>query len=581
MEPAAAQTLACNPQTPRLDPGSGFTAFGASEQALARGGNSGPAWEWAVGTATESGQKVQGSLDWVSGRSYTWTLTYSGSGAATLELRDAGAVVLALTYASGMDAGNALELQVATNPSIGPDTTIAAGIASLKGKAVSGALAQTGSNQESAQRIYLYYPPMSQGFAAQGTVALSYASLPTGSRVDFRARAGTLACTNSAPSVSITAPAAGTLLQAGIAVTVSAQAQDADGTIGQVEFFANGVSIGTDSSAPYSVQWTPAGGAVELSARARDNAGDQTASAALAVTVNAQPAISLTSPANGATFSAPAEIAIAAQAADPEGTIASLAIYQGEALITTLTAAPYSFTWSGVPQGSYLLTARATDNHGATVTSAPVAITVRSAVAQLYFIHVDHLNTPRLVANAQGQTVWLWHQAEPFGDNVPDENPSGLGAFDLPLRLPGQYFDKETNLHYNYFRDYDPSLGRYVQSDPMGLLAGLNTYVYVHANPLRFVDPTGLVESCSPESCTDRCVRMAKLQCSYSSLSPAVDVHYGTNSTCLAVLQNVCYYSCNPSEALKDSLRATTGVINQLNPPTPVAPTGPPSSPRG
>ena len=70
-------------------------------------------------------------------------------------------------------------------------------------------------------------------------------------------------------------------------------------------------------------------------------------------------------------------------------------------------------------------------------------------------------------------TVWKWDQQEPFGNNVADENPSGLGAFDLPLRLPGQYFDKETNLHYNYHRHYDPSLGIYKQSDPIGLHGGL------------------------------------------------------------------------------------------------------------
>ena len=66
-------------------------------------------------------------------------------------------------------------------------------------------------------------------------------------------------------------------------------------------------------------------------------------------------------------------------------------------------------------------------------------------------------------------------QQEPFGNNVADENPNGLGAFDLPLRLPGQYFDKETNLYYNYFRDYDPATGRYIQSDPIGLQGGINT----------------------------------------------------------------------------------------------------------
>ena len=90
--------------------------------------------------------------------------------------------------------------------------------------------------------------------------------------------------------------------------------------------------------------------------------------------------------------------------------------------------------------------------------------------------------------------MWRWDQQEPFGVNVPDENPSGVGAFDLPLRLPGQYFDKETNLHYNYFRDYDPSIGRYGESDPIGLLAGLNTYAYVDGEALGYLDLWGLIK---------------------------------------------------------------------------------------
>jgi len=58
--------------------------------------------------------------------------------------------------------------------------------------------------------------------------------------------------------------------------------------------------------------------------------------------------------------------------------------------------------------------------------------------------------------------------------------------------LPGQYFDAETNLHYNYFRDYDPSMGRYVESDPISVFAGTNTYTYVINNPLKYRDLRGL-----------------------------------------------------------------------------------------
>jgi RHS repeat-associated protein len=93
--------------------------------------------------------------------------------------------------------------------------------------------------------------------------------------------------------------------------------------------------------------------------------------------------------------------------------------------------------------------------------------------------------------------VWRWDQGEPFGNNPADENPSGLGAFDLPLRLPGQYFDAETGLHYNYFRDYDPGLGIYKQSDPIGLDAGLNTYAHVSGRPLEKTDLYGLL-ACGP-----------------------------------------------------------------------------------
>jgi RHS repeat-associated protein len=122
-----------------------------------------------------------------------------------------------------------------------------------------------------------------------------------------------------------------------------------------------------------------------------------------------------------------------------------------------------------------------------------VNVRVSAAEAKLYYIHVDHLNTPRLVADDQQRTVWRWDQQEPFGASVPDRNPASLGGFEFPIRLPGQYFDEETNLAYNWHRNYDSGIGRFVESDPVGIFSGLNTYVYVDADPLRAIDPNGLV----------------------------------------------------------------------------------------
>jgi RHS repeat-associated protein len=124
----------------------------------------------------------------------------------------------------------------------------------------------------------------------------------------------------------------------------------------------------------------------------------------------------------------------------------------------------------------------------------PIAVLKPStATTEVYYIHADHLGTPRKITRpVDNKAVWSW-EPEAFGNSLPDQNPSGLGNFVFSLRFPGQYYDKENGLFYNYFRDYDPKTGRYIESDPIGLNGGINTYGYVSGNPVNWIDPTGLI----------------------------------------------------------------------------------------
>nr|WP_316640722.1 RHS repeat-associated core domain-containing protein [uncultured Roseateles sp.] len=131
----------------------------------------------------------------------------------------------------------------------------------------------------------------------------------------------------------------------------------------------------------------------------------------------------------------------------------------------------------------------------------PVAVLIPNAGSSTqpptqFYIHGDHLDAPRVAVDVQGRMRWRW-MSEPFGTAPPENAPTpGLEALDVLLRLPGQQFERVFGLHYNYFRDYDPTTGRYVQSDPIGLDGGLNTYAYVEGNPLSYIDPTGACPWC-------------------------------------------------------------------------------------
>ncbi len=111
----------------------------------------------------------------------------------------------------------------------------------------------------------------------------------------------------------------------------------------------------------------------------------------------------------------------------------------------------------------------------------------------MYYIHADHLNTPRVIVNTANTIVWRWENTHAFGANLPDEDPDGNAQlFEYNPRFLGQYFDKETNLHYNYFRYYEPETGRYISPDPIGLAGSINFFRYASSNSMTFVDSLGL-----------------------------------------------------------------------------------------
>ena len=114
---------------------------------------------------------------------------------------------------------------------------------------------------------------------------------------------------------------------------------------------------------------------------------------------------------------------------------------------------------------------------------------------ELLYAHTDHLGTPRALSrpSANNSTVWRWPlETSAFGQHPAQTDPDGDGqVLTFNLRYPGQYFDSESGLHYNYFRDYEAATGRYIESDPIGLRGGINTYAYASVSPLLYSDSRG------------------------------------------------------------------------------------------
>jgi len=191
---------------------------------------------------------------------------------------------------------------------------------------------------------------------------------------------GTGGGANQAPTVAITAPANGTTVNAGAALTVTLNPQDSDGVVRQVVVFENGSAVATLTQSPWQVTRTaPANGTLTYTATATDDQGASSTSAAITVNVlaaNQAPTVALTAPTANQQFTAGQAITLTATPADPEGQIASVAFYRDGNVLGTLTQGPWTYTWLGAPEGVHQLTARVTDMGGLSTLSPSVSVQV-------------------------------------------------------------------------------------------------------------------------------------------------------------------------------------------------------------
>lgn len=179
---------------------------------------------------------------------------------------------------------------------------------------------------------------------------------------------------NKAPTVSLTAPSAGSSVTAGSQVLLSATAADSDGTVSKVEFYLDNQLFSTDTSAPYSASYSAVAGSHSLYAKAVDDKAASSQTAAINFTVtsgstNQKPSVSITAPATNASFKVGETVLLSANAADSDGTVANVEFLLNGSVLASKTAAPFSTSWTAVA-GNQRLEVRVTDNQGATASQA-------------------------------------------------------------------------------------------------------------------------------------------------------------------------------------------------------------------
>ena len=212
---------------------------------------------------------------------------------------------------------------------------------------------------------------------ASGTYSIS--ALVTDNRGGVTLSSVVTVNVNQPPTVSITAPANNATYVATATVNFTATANDTDGSVSKVEYYNGASLIGSATVSPYNFSWTNVGaGTYTITAKATDNLGAVTTSAGITVIVNANqlPTVSITSPVNNATFTSPANVSIAATASDADGAVTKVEFYNGSTLLGSDINSPYTYSWTGLSAGTYILTAKATDDKNGVTTSTAVTIVV-------------------------------------------------------------------------------------------------------------------------------------------------------------------------------------------------------------
>jgi hypothetical protein len=197
---------------------------------------------------------------------------------------------------------------------------------------------------------------------------------------------------NNPPTVKITSPANLSVYETGADIEITADALDSDGSISKVVFYNGTTILGEDLTGPYSYTWANVqNGTYSLTAVAYDNLGKQNVSAAIKivvnVTTNIPPDVSIIKPADNQTLT-PGNINFEVNATDIDGNVVLVELFNGSSKIGESTTQPFTFNWTNLAEGVYVITAKASDDDNETTTSAPITITIYNAPP------VVKINTP-------------------------------------------------------------------------------------------------------------------------------------------------------------------------------------------